>query len=131
MSLKPSMQLLEAGADFEAQTSTGERALHMAIMRMDVRILASLLDVGADSKAPSLQMWHGSTLKTPQEMCEALPSPYSEQVSGVLKMTVKQRANLIEHMEEHSSSVNRREISSKIHVNNGVRVHADQHDEPY
>jgi len=39
---------LDSGADFEAQTDTGERPLHMAILRMEVNILLTLIDVGAD-----------------------------------------------------------------------------------
>ena len=128
-------QLLEAGADFEAQTSTGERALHMAIMRMDIRILASLLDVGADSKAPSLQMWQGPVLRTPLEMCQALPPPYNQQILGVLEMTVKQRENIVDQMESNANfgDVRREAASFKIHVLKGVKVTdgGKKEDEPY
>jgi len=47
LSISPT-QLLDSGADFEAQTDTGERPLHMAILRMEVNILLTLIDVGAD-----------------------------------------------------------------------------------
>ena len=42
------LQLIEAGANFEAQTESGERPLHLAIQRMDINILHTLLDAGAN-----------------------------------------------------------------------------------
>lgn len=42
------LQLIEAGANFEAQTDTGERPLHLAIQRMDMNILIEIIEAGAD-----------------------------------------------------------------------------------
>ena len=112
---------MEAGADFEAQTSTGERAMHIAILRMDIRILAAILDVGADKTAPCLQVWQGNVMQTPKEMCTNLQPPYGEQIAGILNMTVKQRAVVIGYMDGNAGGVRRGEISAKIHVINGVK----------
>ena len=94
----------------------------MAILRMDVRILVALLDIGADRSAPCLQVWQGAVMRTPKEMCANLPPPYNTQMAGILEMTVKQRAVVLANINGTTGAVRRGEISSKIHVNHGVKV---------
>ena len=83
--------LLESGADFEAQTDTGERALHIAIQRMDLPTLKVLIDAGVDKYAPALSVWEGGVPRTPIELARLLPAPFSDSIEKLLRMTHKQR----------------------------------------
>ena len=83
--------LLESGADFEAQTDTGQRALHIAIQRMDLPTLKVLIDAGVDKYAPALSVWEGGVPRTPIELARLLPAPFSDSIEKLLRMTHKQR----------------------------------------
>mmetsp|Transcript_25542 Transcript_25542/g.51915 ORF Transcript_25542/g.51915 Transcript_25542/m.51915 type:complete len:190 (+) Transcript_25542:162-731(+) len=77
--------LLDAGADFESQTDTGERPVHLAIRRTDIEILKLLLRRGANSDAPAPCIWDSQIPRTPQEMAEQLPAMLCEQVLNVFE----------------------------------------------
>jgi hypothetical protein len=64
---------VEAGANFEAQTDSGERPLHLAIQRMDINTLLTLLDAGVDKEAPAALVWDSDAPLTPTEMAHSLP----------------------------------------------------------
>ena len=73
---------MEAGANFEAQTDTGERPLHLAIQRMDTDILLTLLDAGVDKEAPAALVWDSEAPLTPIEMASSLPKAVGVQMSS-------------------------------------------------
>eukprot|EP00277_Geminigera_cryophila_P006445 CAMPEP_0179430120 /NCGR_PEP_ID=MMETSP0799-20121207/15351_1 /TAXON_ID=46947 /ORGANISM="Geminigera cryophila, Strain CCMP2564" /LENGTH=240 /DNA_ID=CAMNT_0021206415 /DNA_START=120 /DNA_END=842 /DNA_ORIENTATION=- len=105
--------LLDSGADFEAQTDTGERPLHMAILRMEVNILLTLIDVGADRQAPASDVWESEAPKTPIEMAQNLPAPLNEQIKSILTMSAQARTN---YQKNQSGADRHKKLSDKIHV---------------
>mmetsp|Transcript_2170 Transcript_2170/g.5023 ORF Transcript_2170/g.5023 Transcript_2170/m.5023 type:complete len:187 (+) Transcript_2170:95-655(+) len=77
--------LLDAGADFEAQTDTGERPIHLSIRRTDIEILKQLLCRGANKDAPAPCVWENQVPKSPVELAEELPAMLQDQVMNILE----------------------------------------------